>query len=88
MTVPKSTHLRRAQNPDGRIECATLAKGRIAGKWASATLLLLCFKTQTGRAQTSLTRIDNGHPNRDIDQLLPWAYKSKTSEPWPENSAY
>jgi len=21
-----------------------------------------------------LTRIVNGHPNRDIDQLLPWAY--------------
>jgi transposase len=22
-----------------------------------------------------LTRVVNGHPNRDIDQLLPWAYK-------------
>jgi len=22
-----------------------------------------------------LTRIVNGHPNRDIDQLLPWAYR-------------
>jgi transposase IS66-like protein len=22
-----------------------------------------------------LTRIVNGHPNRDIDQLLPWAYQ-------------
>jgi len=21
-----------------------------------------------------LTRIVNGHPNRDIDQLLPWSY--------------
>ena len=36
-----------------------------------------------------LTRIVNGHPNSDIDQLLPWAYpKAKTSKPWPENSAY
>jgi transposase len=24
-----------------------------------------------------LTRIVNGHPNRDIDQLLPWAYRTK-----------
>ena len=24
-----------------------------------------------------LTRIVNGHPNRDIDQLLPWAYRKQ-----------
>ena len=24
-----------------------------------------------------LTRIANGHPNRDIDQLLPWAYRKQ-----------
>lgn len=24
-----------------------------------------------------LTRISNGHPNRDIDQLLPWAYRAQ-----------
>jgi transposase len=24
-----------------------------------------------------LTRIGNGHPNRDIDQLLPWAYRAQ-----------
>ena len=24
-----------------------------------------------------LTRIVNGHPNRDIEQLLPWAYKKQ-----------
>ncbi|MDA9513109.1 transposase [Bradyrhizobium sp. CCBAU 11430] len=24
------------------------------------------------------TRITNGHPNRDIDQLLPWAYRAQT----------
>jgi hypothetical protein len=23
----------------------------------------------------ALTRIVNGHPNSDIDQLLPWAYR-------------
>jgi transposase len=27
-------------------------------------------------------------PNRDIDQLLPWALESKNSKPWPRNSAY
>ena len=25
-----------------------------------------------------LIRIVNGHPNRDIDQLLPWAYRSQS----------
>ncbi|MVT71235.1 hypothetical protein GPL21_41550, partial [Bradyrhizobium pachyrhizi] len=24
-----------------------------------------------------LTRIVNGHPNRDIDRLLPWAYRAQ-----------
>jgi len=24
-----------------------------------------------------LTRVVNGHPNRDIDQLLPWAYRAQ-----------
>lgn len=24
-----------------------------------------------------LTKIVNGHPNRDIDQLLPWAYRTQ-----------
>ena len=24
-----------------------------------------------------LTRIVNGHPNRDIDQLLPWVYRAQ-----------
>jgi hypothetical protein len=34
-----------------------------------------------------LTRIVNGHPNRDIDQLLPWAYREQSLK-WPENDAY
>jgi transposase len=25
-----------------------------------------------------LTRIVNGHPNRDIDQLVPWAYRTQS----------
>ena len=25
-----------------------------------------------------LTRIVNGHPNRDIDQILPWAYRGQS----------
>ncbi|MGY3695680.1 hypothetical protein ACVIGA_005760 [Bradyrhizobium sp. USDA 3240] len=35
----------------------------------------------------ALTRIVNGHPNSDIDQLLPWAFAVKTSKLWPENDA-
>ena len=36
-----------------------------------------------------LTRIVNGHPNSDIDQLLPWGLpKDKTSNPWPGDYAY
>jgi hypothetical protein len=35
-----------------------------------------------------LTRIVNGHPNSEIDQLLPWAYYVKISKLWPENDAY
>ena len=26
---------------------------------------------------TDVPRIANGHPNRDIDQLLPWAYRKQ-----------
>jgi hypothetical protein len=36
----------------------------------------------------ALTRIVNGHPNSDIDQLLPWPIAVTTSKPWPENGAY
>ena len=35
-----------------------------------------------------LTRIVNGHPNSEVDQLLPWPINVKTSRPWPENDAY
>ena len=36
-----------------------------------------------------ITKIVNGHPNSDIDELLPWAYRNvKPSKPWPENDAY
>lgn len=35
-----------------------------------------------------LTRIVNGHPNRDIDQLLPWAYRGRSEEPGLEDDAY
>jgi hypothetical protein len=34
-----------------------------------------------------LTKIVNGHPNRDIDQLLPWAYCTQPRQ-WPETGAY
>ncbi|MCK1329491.1 transposase domain-containing protein, partial [Bradyrhizobium sp. CW9] len=26
----------------------------------------------------ALTRIVNGHPNSEIDQLLPWAYRAQS----------
>ncbi|WP_349644199.1 hypothetical protein [Bradyrhizobium sp. SUTN9-2] len=34
-----------------------------------------------------MTRIVNGHPNRDIGRLLPWPTALKPSKPWPENDA-
>ncbi|MGY3104497.1 hypothetical protein ACVWW5_002692 [Bradyrhizobium sp. LM3.4] len=36
----------------------------------------------------ALTRIVNGHPNSEIDQLLPWAYRAQPLKTWPENDAY
>ena len=35
-----------------------------------------------------LTRIVNGHPNRDIDHCCPGPTALKPSKPWPENDAY
>jgi hypothetical protein len=35
-----------------------------------------------------LSRIVNGNPSSEIDQLLPRAYHVKTSKLWPENDAY
>ncbi|MGY4602842.1 hypothetical protein ACVW16_001254 [Bradyrhizobium sp. USDA 4474] len=34
------------------------------------------------------TRIVNRHPNRDIDQLLPWAYRAQALKAVPNNDAY
>jgi hypothetical protein len=36
-----------------------------------------------------ITKIINGHPNSQIDDLLPWAYRlPRCSGTWPENDAY
>ena len=35
-----------------------------------------------------LTRIVNGHPNRDIDQLLPWGRQKARTQGRPRNGAY
>jgi len=35
-----------------------------------------------------LARIVNGHPNSDIDRVLPWPTDGQTSKQWPENNAY
>jgi len=47
------------------------------------------LQDQTGRSSRLphdfLTRIVNGRPSRDIDQLLPWAYREQSLKPWPEN---
>ncbi|WLA86041.1 transposase domain-containing protein [Bradyrhizobium elkanii] len=36
----------------------------------------------------AFTRIVNGHPNSNIDELLPRHIVDTTSKPWPENDAY
>jgi transposase len=63
-----------------------------AEHWATiASLIETCKLNDVdplGYLTDVLTRIINGHPNSDIDQLLPWPTESKTSEPWPENDAY
>jgi transposase len=59
-----------------------------AEHWATIASLIETCKLHDidplGYLTDVLTRIVNGHPNRDIDALLPWTYK----EPWPENIAY
>ncbi|MBB4428390.1 hypothetical protein GGD66_006977 [Bradyrhizobium sp. CIR48] len=40
------------------------AFGAYGARWAS-------------RVTDALTSIVNGHPNRDINQLLPWAYRAQ-----------
>ena len=36
-----------------------------------------------------ITRIVDGHLNRRLDDLLPWAYPpTPPSRPWPENTGY
>jgi hypothetical protein len=44
--------------------------------------------TAEAEARAMSVWIVDGHSNRDIDQLLPWAYRSQISRPWPKNSAY
>jgi hypothetical protein len=39
-------------------------------------------------ASARQTRIVNGQPKRDIDQLLPWAYREQFLKASPENDAY
>jgi transposase len=50
-----------------------------AGHWATTTSLIETFKLNDIDPLAYLTdvlaRIANGHPNREIDQLLPWAYR-------------
>lgn len=52
-----------------------------ADHWATiATLIETCKLNDNdplGYRTDVLTRIVNGHPNRDIDALVPWAYKTQ-----------
>lgn len=50
-----------------------------AGHWATvASLIETCkLNDPLGYLTDVLTRIVNGHLNRDIDQLLPWAYRTQ-----------
>ncbi|MDR6306433.1 hypothetical protein GGQ85_004165 [Nitrobacter vulgaris] len=42
-----------------------------------------------GNLTDIVTRIVNGHPTSQIDDLLPWAYILPLEpKPWPENTAY
>jgi hypothetical protein len=43
---------------------------------------------QNGYLTDVLARIVNGHSNRDIDQLLPSAYRKPDLKPSTKNSAY
>jgi transposase len=38
---------------------------------------LIRFELKRGYLTDVLTRIVNGHPNSDIDQLVPWAYRKQ-----------
>jgi hypothetical protein len=75
---------------DGRIELDTdtversnaLFAGSTGGAehWATVASLETCKLNDVdplGYLTDVLTRIVNGHPNRDIDQLLPWAYRKQ-----------
>ena len=50
-----------------------------AGHWATiASLIETCKLNDVDPLEyltSVLTRIVNGHPNSDIDQLLPWSYR-------------
>jgi hypothetical protein len=52
-----------------------------AGHWATVASLIETCKLNDvdplGYLTDVLTRIVNGHLNRDIDQLLPWAYRTQ-----------
>jgi transposase len=51
------------------------------GNWATIASLIKTCKINDVNSLDYLTdvitRIVNGHPNSDIDQLLPWAYRKQ-----------
>jgi transposase len=62
-------------------ECAVRRFDGGAGQWATVASLIETCKLNDvdplGYLTDILARIVNGHPNRDIDQLLPWAYRKQ-----------
>jgi transposase len=67
-----------------RCDAALLCLGSDGGAehWAIIASLVETFKINDvdplAYLTDVLTRIVNGHPNRDIDQLLPWAYRGQS----------
>lgn len=74
-----------ARTPVCRIRrsCRTLGCRRVPGRDLQAQR-----RRSAPLSPDVLTRIVNGHPNRDVDQLLPWPNALKPAKPWPENDAY
>jgi hypothetical protein len=92
---------KKLQHPDryeqnGRVIALNRKNALFAGSdggaehWAvTASLIETCKLEPLGYLTDVVTRIVNGHPNSQIDDLLSWAYiLPPEPKPWPENTAY
>jgi IS66 C-terminal element len=76
----------------GTIRCSTARTRSLQDPWWRRTLDGHRLLTETCRLNDVdplayltdvLTRIVKGHPNRDVDQLLPWAYRTQSLKAVP-----